>query len=131
MNIQKKYPAKENLVFIFANGKGVKIPVSSYETKANRKKLVKAYSDASPLVAAIYESEPFDLLIGTKSGKGGIINTKLIPVKTTRTSSGVTLLTLKKDDEVKFALKDFEKEFPDTTGMRKMKIPATPTAIKK
>lgn len=131
MKALKKYEETHNIVYIFANGKGVKIPVSSYETKANRKKLVKAYSDASPLVAAIYESEPFELFIGTKSGKGGIINTKLIPVKTTRTSAGVTLLTLKKDDEVAFALKNFEKEFPDTAGMRKTKIPATPSAIKK
>lgn len=131
MKALKKYEETHNIVYIFANGKGVKIPVSSYETKANRKKLVKAYSDASPLVAAIYESEPFELLIGTKSGKGCIINSKLIPVKSTRTSSGVTLVTLKKDDEVTFALKDFEKEFSDVAGLRKMKIPATPSTIKK
>lgn len=131
MKALKKYEETHNIVYIFANGKGVKIPVSSYETKANRKKLVKAYSDASPLVAAIYESEPFELLIGTKSGKGCIINSKLIPVKSTRTSSGVTLVTLKKDDEVTFALKDFEKEFSDVVGLRKMKIPATPATIKK
>ena len=127
----KKYEETHNIIYIFENGKGVKIPVSSYETKANRKKLVKAYSDASPLVAAIYEKEPFEMLIGTKSGKGCIINTKLIPVKSTRTSSGTSLLTLKKDDTVTFAIKDFEKQFPDTTGLRKIKIPSAPSPIKK
>ncbi|MBQ9745903.1 MAG: topoisomerase IV [Clostridia bacterium] len=131
MKALKKYEEGHNIVYIFACGKGVKIPVSSYETKGNRKKLVAAYSDASPLVAAIYESEPFDVLIGTKAGKGAIVNTKLIPLKTTRTSIGSTLITLKKDDEVEFALKDFAEKYPDTTGLRKTKIPAAPTSLKK
>ena len=47
MRIQKGYPAGENFVFIFENGKGVRVPVSAYETKGNRRKLVNAYSSAS------------------------------------------------------------------------------------
>ncbi|MGN1095378.1 MAG: DNA gyrase subunit A, partial [Eubacteriales bacterium] len=66
----KKYEPSDNFIYIFQNGKGVKIPASSYETKANRKKLIAAYSDASPIVAAMYESAPFEIMIGTKSGKG-------------------------------------------------------------
>ena len=131
MKALKKYEEGHNIVYVFACGKGVRVPVSSYETKGNRKKLVAAYSDASPLVAAIYESEPFDMLIGTKSGKGAIVNTKLLPIKTTRTSIGSTLVTLKAGDEVTFALKDFEKKFPETAGLRKTKIPAMLTTLKK
>ena len=130
MRALKGYEPSHNIVYIFKNGKGVKIPVSSYETKANRKKLINAYSDASPVVAAIYESEPFELMIGSKSGKAMIINTKLIPIKNTRTSVGVTLFTLKKDDEVKFAIRDYENEFPDTTGLRKTKIPSSGSTLK-
>ncbi len=131
MKALKTYEPAHNIVYIFANGKGVKIPVSSYETKGNRKKLVAAYSDAAPLAAAIYESEPFEILIGTKTGKGAIINTKLLPLKTTRTSIGSTVIALKKDDEVAFALKDFAKEYPETAGLRKTKIPAAPGTLKK
>ena len=131
MKALKKYEEGHNIVYVFACGKGVRVPVSSYETKGNRKKLVAAYSDASPLVAAIYESEPFDMLIGTKSGKGAIVNTKLLPIKTTRTSIGSTLVTLKAGDEVTFALKDFEKKYPETAGLRKTKIPAMLTTLKK
>jgi DNA gyrase subunit A len=131
MKALKKYESSHNIVYVFANGKGVKIPVSSYETKGNRKKLVAAYSDASPLVAAVYESEPFDLLVGTRSGKGAIISTKLFPVKTTRTSIGSTVVALKKDDKVTFALKNFAKEYPETQGLRKTKIPAVPGTLKK
>lgn len=130
MRALKGYEPSHNIIYIFKNGKGVKIPVSSYETKANRKKLINAYSDASPIVAAIYESEPFELMIGTKNGKAMIINTKLIPIKNTRTSVGVTLFTLKKDDEVKFAIRDYENEFPDTTGLRKTKIPSSGSTLK-
>lgn len=130
MRALKGYEPSHNIIYIFKNGKGVKVPVSSYETKANRKKLINAYSDASPIVAAIYESEPFELMIGTKAGKAMIINTKLIPIKNTRTSVGVTLFTLKKDDEVKFAIRDYENEFPDTTGLRKTKIPSSGSTLK-
>ena len=131
MRALKKYEDGHNLVYIFACGKGVRVPISSYETKGNRKKLVAAYSDASPIVAAIYESEPFDLLIGTKSGKGAIVNTKLLPIKTTRTSIGSTVVAMKAGDEVTFALKDFEKKYPETSGLRKAKIPAMLTTLKK
>ena len=130
MRALKGYEPSHNIIYIFKNGKGVKVPVSSYETKANRKKLINAYSDASPIVAAIYESEPFELMIGTKNGKAMIINTKLIPIKNTRTSIGVTLFTLKKDDEIKFAIRDYENEFPDTTGLRKTKIPSSGSTLK-
>lgn len=130
MRALKGYEPSHNIIYIFKNGKGVKIPVSSYETKANRKKLINAYSDSSPIVAAIYESEPFELMIGSKNGKAMIINTKLIPIKNTRTSVGVTLFTLKKDDEVKFAIRDYENEFPDTTGLRKTKIPSAGSTLK-
>lgn len=130
MRALKGYEPSHNIVYIFKNGKGVKIPVSSYETKANRKKLINAYSDSSPIVAAIYESEPFELMLGSKNGKAMIINTKLIPIKNTRTSIGVTLFTLKKDDEVKFAIRDYENEFPDTTGLRKTKIPSSGSTLK-
>lgn len=130
MRALKGYEPLHNIIYIFKNGKGVKIPVSSYETKANRKKLINAYSDSSPIVAAIYESEPFELMIGSKNGKAMIINTKLIPIKNTRTSVGVTLFTLKKDDEVKFAIRDYENEFPDTTGLRKTKIPSSGSTLK-
>jgi DNA gyrase subunit A len=127
----KEYNPNHNLIYIFKNGKGVRVPVSSYETKGNRKKLVGAYSDAAPIAAVIYENEPFDILIGTESGKGAIINTSLIPLKTTRTSIGSTLISLKKGDEVGFALRDYAKKFPDTSKLRKNSIPATLTTIKK
>ena len=119
----------DKFVFIFENGKGVKIPLSAYQTKGNRRKLVKAYSDASPIKAAFNERDPFELMILTENYKAIVIKSTLIPEKTTRTSSGVQLITLKRGDTVKLACTNFEDRFENTKGYRKIKIPATGTLI--
>ena len=126
MKALKEYPEKDNVIFIFRNGKGVKIPVSSYDTKANRRRLVGAYSDASPAVAAFYESENREIVIVNSDGRGILISSALIPVKTTRTASGVTLMTLKKNQKVVAAYSgDDAKRYAEVPKIRKIKIPAT------
>lgn len=119
------YEPNHNMIFIFRNGKGVRVPVSSYETKNNRRKLVNAYSDASPLVAAFYESEPFELMLIANVGKAIVINTSLIPQKSTRSAQGVTLYTLKKKQELTDAITDFGNKYANTRKYRKTKIPAS------
>ncbi len=95
------YPEDHNMIFLFANGKGVKIPVQAYETKNNRKKLTGAFSDASPIVAAIYEDgKPLDLLLENSADKGILISSELISVKTTRTSQGINLIQMKEPVEI-------------------------------
>ena len=126
MKALKEYPEKDNIIFIFQNGKGVKIPVSSYDTKANRRRLVGAYSDASPVVAAFYESENREIVLLNSDGRGILISSALIPVKTTRTASGVTLMTLKKNQKVVAAYSGEDaKRFSEVPKIRKIKIPAT------
>jgi DNA gyrase subunit A len=119
----EKYDPKHNLVFIFANGKGVKIPVSAYETQKNRRKLVGAYSDSSPIVAAFYEGAHFDILI-KGGGKAIMINTKLIPVKATRTSQGVALMKLKDGVSVESAVKIEGETVKELSRYKKTAIPA-------
>ena len=63
MNIQNKYPAKDNMVFIFENGKGVRVSASNYEITGNRRKITSAFSKTSPIVAAFYEKAPMDILL--------------------------------------------------------------------
>lgn len=84
------------MIFVFANGKLAKIPVKSYETKTNRKKLMNAYSGASPLVSCLYISEDCDLLISSTSGKYLILNTALVLPKSTRDTIGVNVMTQKR-----------------------------------
>lgn len=54
-----------------------------------------------------------------------ILKTSLIPVKTTRTSGGVTLMTMKKGQKLVRCLKDFEETYENAKGYRKLKIPAS------
>lgn len=124
----KDKPLDKNWVIIFENGKGVRVPASAYETKSNRRKLTAAYSDVSPAVAIFYEDEPFDLLLISSQKKGILINTTLIPEKTTRTSVGVQLFNLKSGHTVTTALRDLA-EFPSAAKCKKNKIPATGTAL--
>ena len=127
MRVQKDYPETENFVYIFENGKGVRVPASAYETKGNRKKLVKAYSDASPIAGVFYETakEPFEIMLVSSGERAIILKTSLIPQKTTRTSGGVTLMTVKKGQRLVRALSNFEEVYENTKGYRKLKIPAS------
>lgn len=84
------------VVFFYENGKAAKVPVKSYETKTNRKKLAKAYSDKSPLVAAVFVGDDCDILVRSSSGHTLLFNTALILPKATRDSQGVQVMNLRK-----------------------------------
>ena len=129
MRIQSSYPEDESFVYIFENGKGVRVPASSYETKGNRKKLINAYSAASPICAVFYESEkdPFDILLVSSAERAIVIKSSLIPQKATRTSGGVTLMTMKKNDKLTFATANIPESY--AKGYKKLKIPASGATI--
>ncbi len=84
------------MIFFFENGKAAKVPLKSYETKTNRKKLANAYSSKSPLITAIFVQEECDILLRSTSGHALVFNTAMILPKTTRDSQGVQVMTLRK-----------------------------------
>lgn len=94
MTVTGKY--KGYMLFLFENGKIAKVELSAYATKTNRKKLVRAYSDKSPLVAVMYLREDCRLVIGASSGRMLLLNTAVIAPKQTKDSQGVGVLKLKK-----------------------------------
>ena len=130
MNIQNKYPAKENIVLIFENGKGVRISVSNYEITGNRRKITSAYSKNSPVVAAFYEKSPMEIMITSSDGRAILIKSSLIPIMATRTSGGVTLMSMKKGVKVVSATTDPKKIPEDAKGLKKIKIPTTGVLLK-
>ena len=131
MRVQKSYPEDEHMIFIFENGKGVRVPLSSYETRAVRRKLQGAYSDASPIVAAFYEEKdkPIDIIMINSADRAIVFKSSLIPVKTTRTAGGVALMTLKKGQTVTSASIHSADKQEDTKGYRKLKLPAVGTLL--
>ena len=84
------------VLFFFENGKAAKVPLSAYETKTNRKKLVGAYSDKSPLVKLLSMGEDDQLALYSSDGRCVIASTAQLMPKTTKNTQGVALMTLKK-----------------------------------
>lgn len=83
------------MIFLFENGKAAKVELSSYSTKTNRRKLIGAYSDKSPLVAAFHISEDKELLLTSSSGRMLLVHTGALSVKATRNTIGVQAMTMK------------------------------------
>ncbi|MBQ9080258.1 MAG: topoisomerase IV [Clostridia bacterium] len=131
MNVQNSYPAGDNMVFIFENGKGVRIPVTAYETKGNRRKLTGAFSSSSPVVGVFYEhkNKPFDIMLLSSGDRAIIVKSSLITQMTTRTSGGTTILSLKKGQKVVAAITDFAEKYGDTKRYRKLKLPSPGTLL--
>lgn len=87
---------KGMLLFAFENGKAAKVPLESYATKTNRKKLTGAYSDKSPLVGLLYMPEDEEVLFKASSGNMLLVHTGALTLKTTRSTQGVAVLKPKK-----------------------------------
>ena len=86
---------RSNLLFVFENGKAAKIEMSAYETKTNRRKLVNAYSDKSPLVSVIVLDAETDIACYSSDDRVIVFNTLLLQPKSSRSTQGVGVMTLK------------------------------------
>ena len=83
------------LFFFFENGKAARVELSSYATTSNRRKLTGAYSDKSPLVSMLHLTEERELVLYSNEVRALIVNTALLAPKSTRTTIGVQLITMK------------------------------------
>ena len=84
------------VLFFFENGKAAKVPLNAYETKTNRRKLTGAYSDKSPLVKVAALEEDDQMAVYSTDGRCAIFSTAQLLPKTTRSTQGVAVVTLKK-----------------------------------
>lgn len=91
------------VLFVYKNGKAAKVPLSSYETKTNRKMLSGAYSDKSPLIELLAVGEGSDVMMRSTNGRAIIFNTGMILPKSTRNTQGVQVMTLKAKSDVESA----------------------------
>lgn len=83
------------LLFVYENGKVAKVPLQSYATKTNRKKLANAYSDKSPLVTALPLLEEQHVLLRSSGNRALLFQTEELLSKTARNTQGVQVMTLK------------------------------------
>lgn len=112
------------MLFFFENGKLAKIDISAYETKTNRKKLIKAYCEKFPLVNMFCVTEDKEYVMRSTAGRILLLNTGAIAVKTTKDSMGVSVMTLKKGHRVSSVKEYTEGEFVKPARYRTRTLPA-------
>lgn len=112
------------MLFFFENGKLAKIDLSAYETKTNRKKLIKAYCEKFPLVNMFCVTEDKEYVMKSTSGRILLLNTGAIAVKTTKDSMGVSVMTLKKGHRVSSVKEYTDGEFVKPARYRTRTLPA-------
>ncbi|MGN8897851.1 DNA gyrase subunit A [Flavonifractor sp. HCP28S3_F3] len=84
-----------SLLFFFENGKAARVELTAYQTQTRRKKLTGAYSDKSPLAAALHIKEDLELAVISTEGRCLVFHTSALNPKTTRSTQGVNVMTLK------------------------------------
>ncbi len=119
-----------NLLFVFDNGKCAKVPLSAYATKSNRRRLTGAYSAKAEAIAMFFLPEDTDILLISSAEKALCVSTEKIPLKTTRTTQGVGVMTLRRGAVIKAAYLAENSGFAEPKRYRPRNIPAAGSAIK-
>ena len=121
---------KKHLLLMFENGKAARIELSAYETKTNRRKLVGACSDKSPVKAVMLIGEEFDVACYSSDGRALIFNTALLQPKTSRSTQGVAVMSLKAKRILEKAMPLKDSDIQNTARYRVRSIPAAGALIK-
>ncbi len=114
-----------NILFVYENGKVAKIAASSYDTKTNRRRLTGAYCDKSPLKAVRMLTEEEELVLYSTEGRALVFSTEQLAPKTTRSSQGVAVLTLKRKHVLDRAVPLAESPIQNVSRYRTRSLPAT------
>lgn len=115
---------KKNLLLFFENGKVARLDTAAYETKTNRKKLINAYSDKSPLAAAFLISEEINVAVFSSDGRALVFNTSMLQLKTSRSTQGVAVMSLKKNHRLTAAAPLEETVIKNVSRYRVRSLPA-------
>ena len=121
---------KKHLLLMFENGKAARIELSAYETKTNRRKLVGACSDKSPVKAVMLIGEEFDVACYSSDGRAMIFNTAQLQPKTSRSTQGVAVMSLKAKRVLERALPLKDSDIQNAARYRVRSIPAAGALIK-
>lgn len=116
-----------SFTLFFENGKAVRIPASSYETKTNRRKLVNAFFAGSPVVGLFRSGEGNEYLLLSNASKALLVREEQITDKTTKTSSGASVFTLRRNGRV-VSVRLYGKDGPRLVKEAKYRKAALPSA---
>ena len=118
------------LLFFFENGKVARVELKSYATTSNRRKLTGAYSDKSPLVALLPLTEEQELVLISVGRRALVVNTALLSPKTTRSTQGVQVMTLKGKDQLSEVTSLEESGITNLSRYRCRSLPAAGAILK-
>ena len=118
---------QHHMVYIFENGKGLRVSLGAYEAKSKRRKISGAFSSESPLAGAVYEGDkPVNIFIRSDASRGMLIKSALVPEKATRTSQGVQIMKLpKKGVKVDLVTDRIDDIGQDALKCKKLALPST------
>ncbi len=88
------------MIFAFDNGKLAKVAISAYETKSNRKKLIKAYCSKFNLAGMLYIPHDTQIVLRSTSTRLLLLDTAVIAPKATKDTQGVAVMRQKKNQYV-------------------------------
>ena len=120
----------KNLLLIFENGKAARIDMAAYETKTNRRKLVNAYSDKSPVKAVMVLRDEMDVACYSSDDRVLVFNTSQLQVKTSRSTQGVAVMTLKAKRSLVKALPLAESSISNPSRYRVKNLPGAGAILK-
>ena len=120
------------MLFSFENGKMAKVELNNYATKTNRKKLIGAYSDKSPVCDIKFLNENKDIVAIADNNKVLCLNTDKVPLKATKSTQGVQVMTIrKKGAKLSKVLFADESEIENLKYYTTKNIPAAGSFLKK
>lgn len=118
------------LLFFFENGKVAKVDLASYDTKSNRRRLTGAYSGISPLRTMLMLKEDAEVVLYSAAGRALIFSSAMLAAKVTRSTQGVAVMTLKKNDHVERAALLRQTPITQPSRYRARTIPAAGMLLK-
>lgn len=120
----------KNLLLIFENGKAARIDMAAYETKTNRRKLVNAFSDKSPVKAVMVIREEMDVACYSSDDRVLVFNTAQLQVKTSRSTQGVAVMTLKAKRSIVRAIPVNDSSISNLSRYRVKNLPGAGAILK-
>ena len=118
------------LILAFENGKIARVPLQSWKTKSNRRKLINAYSDKNTLVGILRLNEEKDLVVFTDDGRAVVFHSSMLPEKPTRSTQGVNAATLRGKHILTGFCELSETAIQDASRYRARTLPKVPVSLK-
>ncbi len=119
-----------SIVFFFENGKAARVELGKYQTLTRRKKLTGAYSDKSPVKSVLLLREETEIAVTSTEGRCLVFHSSALAVKSTRSTQGVAVMTLKPKYKLERAVPFDQTHIQNKTRYRAKNLPIAGALLK-